>query len=85
MANINMRIDDNLKHEAEALFDELGLNMTTATTIFYKQCLYHHGLPLEVKLDPFYSASNQAHLRRAIADLDAGKGEAHDVIETADE
>ena len=85
MANINMRIDDNLKHEAEALFDELGLSMTAATTIFYKQCLYHHGLPFEVKLDPFYSASNQAHLRRAIADLDAGKGEAHDVIETADE
>ena len=30
MANINIRIDDNLKKDAENLFNDLGLNMTTA-------------------------------------------------------
>ena len=73
MANINIRIDDNLKKDAENLFNDLGLNMTTATTMFLKQCLYCHGLP------------NQAHLRRAIADLDAGNGKAHELIEVEDE
>ena len=29
MANINIRIDDNLKKDAENLFNDLGLNMTT--------------------------------------------------------
>lgn len=85
MANLNMRIDDKLKREAEALFDELGLNMTTATTLFLRQCLLQQGLPFEVRLDPFYSAANQARLRRAIADLDAGHGQAHDLLEADDE
>lgn len=85
MANINIRIDDNLKKNAENLFNDLGLNMTTATTMFLKQCLYCHGLPFEVRMDPFYSATNQAHLRRAIADLDAGNGKAHELIEVEDE
>ena len=33
MAQINIRIDDALKEKADTLFDELGLNMTTAFTI----------------------------------------------------
>lgn len=84
MANINIRIDDKLKKEAETLFNDLGLNMTTATTIFLKQCLLCHGLPFEVRMDPFYSAENQAHLRRAISDLEAGKGTVHQLIEVDD-
>lgn len=84
MANINIRIDDSLKKDAEALFSDLGLNMTTATTIFLKQCLLCRGLPFEVRMDPFYSAVNQAHLRRAVADLDAGQGTAHELIEVED-
>ena len=85
MANINIRIDDTLKKAAENLFNDLGLNMTTATTMFLKQCLLCHGLPFEVRMDPFFSATNQAHLHRAIADLEAGKGEAHELIEVEDE
>ncbi len=74
MANINIRIDDNLKKDAEALFNDLGLNMTTATTMFLKQCLYCHGLPFEVRMDPFYSASNQARLRASLDRLESGEG-----------
>lgn len=85
MANINIRIDDNLKKDAERLFNDLGLNMSTATTMFLKQCLFCHGLPFEVRMDPFYSSANQAHLRRAIADLDAGNGSVHDLVEVENE
>ena len=46
MANINIRIDDNLKKDAENLFNDLGLNMTTATTMFLKQCLYCHAVAM---------------------------------------
>ena len=37
MANINIRIDDALKQQADAVLAELGMNMTTATTVFLKQ------------------------------------------------
>ena len=35
-ANINVRVDENLKKEAEGLFNDLGLNMSSAITMFLK-------------------------------------------------
>ena len=52
MANINIRIDDNLKRQAEHVFDDLGLNMTTATTAFLKQVVLCHGIPFPLYADP---------------------------------
>ncbi|MGM0168781.1 hypothetical protein IGI39_004536 [Enterococcus sp. AZ135] len=37
MAKLQISIDDELKHNAEKLIDELGLTPRTAITIFYKQ------------------------------------------------
>lgn len=85
MANINMRIDDNLKRDAELLFDELGLNMTTATTIFLKQCVRCRGIPFELSADPFFSSVNQSHLLSAAKQMDISGGTAHDLIEVQDD
>lgn len=52
MANINIRIDDNLKRQAERVFNDLGLNMTTATTAFLKQVVLCHGIPFPLYADP---------------------------------
>ena len=35
--SMNLRVDKNLKKEAETLFDSLGINMTTAINIFLRQ------------------------------------------------
>ncbi len=43
-----MRIDDSLKTDASELFEELGLNMTTAFTCFLKKCLAVGGLPFKI-------------------------------------
>ncbi len=48
--SITIRIDEELKNEAENLFDELGLNMTTAVTAFLKQSVRDQQLPLSFKL-----------------------------------
>lgn len=83
--SITIRMDENLKKQAERLFDEMGLNMTTAFTIFTKAVVRQNKIPFEIAVDPFYSETNQAHLRKAVADLEAGKGQFHDIIETEDE
>lgn len=70
---ITIRMDENLKKQAETLFDEMGMNMTTAFTIFTKAVVRQGKIPFEIAVDPFYSETNQAHLRRAIADLEAGR------------
>lgn len=84
MANINVRIDDGLKREAESLFDELGLNMTTATTLFLKQCVRCRGIPFELSADPFYSAVNRSHLAKAAKQMDDLGGTPHSLIEVDD-
>ena len=47
--NINIRVDTELKQAAEELFNDLGLNMSTAITMFLKSAVNHDGIPFEVK------------------------------------
>lgn len=49
--NMTLRMEPELKAQASALFKSLGLDLSTATGIFYRQALRHHGLPFEVKID----------------------------------
>lgn len=51
MANLTMRIDDELKKQAEELFNELGMNMTTAFTIFAKQAVREQRIPFNITMD----------------------------------
>ena len=47
-ANINIRVDAELKRAAEALFADLGLNMSTAVTMFLRSAVRQDGIPFEV-------------------------------------
>jgi DNA-damage-inducible protein J len=47
--NINVRVDSSLKKEAENLFSDLGLNMSSAITIFLKSAVSYNGIPFEVR------------------------------------
>ena len=49
--NLTLRMDSELKAQAAELFKALGLDLSTATGIFYRQALRCHGLPFEVKID----------------------------------
>lgn len=49
--NVNFRLDKQTKKEAEELFEDLGLNMTTALTMFVKASIREQGIPFEVKRD----------------------------------
>lgn len=46
--NITMRIDEELKKQAEELFNDLGLNMTVAFTVFVKQAIREQRIPFTV-------------------------------------
>lgn len=49
--NMTLRMDPEIKLRASELFQSLGLDLSTATGIFYRQALRHRGLPFEVILD----------------------------------
>ncbi|MDR1541119.1 MAG: type II toxin-antitoxin system RelB/DinJ family antitoxin [Clostridiales bacterium] len=82
--SITIRMDEELKKQAETLFDEIGMNMTTAFTIFAKTAVRQQKIPFELAVDPFYSEANMNRLRRGIAALNAGKGMDHELVEIDD-
>ena len=49
--NLNIRTDKAIKDQAEIIFNELGLNMTTAINIFLKAVIRDQGIPFELKLE----------------------------------
>ncbi len=49
--NINVRVDAELKSQAEKLFNEMGFNMSTAINMFLRQSIQYGGLPFELRLD----------------------------------
>ena len=52
--SMNLRVDKNLKKEAEALFDSLGINMTTAINIFLRQSVRNQGIPFPITANTEY-------------------------------
>ena len=62
---IRARVEPTLKHEAEAVFSQLGLSATEAITLFYTQVTLQHGLPFAVKLP---NAETREALRQARED-----------------
>ena len=49
--NLNIRTDKDVKEKAEKIFNELGLNMTSAVNIFLRTAIRERGIPFELKLD----------------------------------
>lgn len=67
-SNVTIRIDDDLKKQADALFDELGMSFTTAVNVFVKQSLREGALPFEITLHPRSTRSTGA-FRYGVEDL----------------
>jgi len=49
MTNITIRIDDRVKHDAEALFDSLGLSISGAVNVFFRQAIREQAIPFPIK------------------------------------
>ena len=84
MAQINLRVDDDTKRNAEKTLDEIGLSMSTDINIFLKTVARENRIPFELSADPFYSKKNIAELEKRVADIQSGKSilKEHELIET---
>lgn len=79
---LSVRMDEKLKKEFDNWCKSVGMNATVAVNMFAKAVLRKRKLPFEVTdEDPFYSKSNMRHLEEGIAQIEAGKGEFHELIE----
>ena len=68
------RIDDKLKADCDAVFDDLGINMTSAITLFLKQVVRTRGIPFEISCRPYIINDRiEDKLAEARADVAAGR------------
>ena len=70
---VNIRMDEDLKRSMEQTCQSLGMNMTTAFTIFAKKMSREQRIPFEVSVDPFYSNKNMLALDEAAKQIEQGK------------
>lgn len=49
--NLNIRTDKEIKDQAEQIFAELGITMSTAVNIFLRTAVREHGIPFALKVD----------------------------------
>lgn len=81
MATLNVRMEDDVKRQFDAFCAQVGMNASVAVNLFVKTVLREQRIPFSISTDPFWAESNQEVLRRSIAQLDAGKGTRHELIE----
>ena len=68
--NLNLRVDADLKAQAEHIFSELGLPTSTAITLFLKSVVRHGGIPFSLRLDEVPNAETL----KAIEEVEAQEG-----------
>ncbi len=73
MANVQIRVDDGLRAQAQAVAASMGMDLASAVRIFLTQMVRENGLPFRPNADPFYSAKNQEALASSITRLNAGQ------------
>lgn len=78
---INIRMDEELKKSMEQTCSELGINVTTAFTIFAKKMTREKRIPFEVSIDPFYCHNNLKAIDESAEQIRRGKV----VVKTIDE
>lgn len=63
-ANLYVRIEPDVKEQAESILSALGIPASNAINMFYKQIILNRGLPFEVKL-PMAKPGEPAELSEA--------------------
>ena len=84
LANVNFKLDADVKKSMERACADMGLSMSAAFTIFAKKVGRERHIPFEVSAgDLFYDEKNVRYLEKKMADYKAGtlKFAEHELIE----
>lgn len=75
MANVstNIKIDENLKKEAQELFAKMGLNLSIAVNMFLSQAVREQAMPFKSTLNVYPQEFPNAETMKAIREFHEGK------------
>jgi DNA-damage-inducible protein J len=80
MTNITVRIDSEVKRKAEQLFEKLGMSMSGAINIFFRQAITEQAIPFPIraktqsdKYDEYFTTENVQRILESIAQAERGE------------
>ena len=76
--SMSIRLDSEVKEQAQQVFNSLGMDMTTAINIFLRQAIQYQGLPFDVRLD------ESRKLVEVLADLDQNRNMSQSFVSVSD-
>ena len=76
--SMSIRLDSEVKEQAQQGFNSLGMDMTTAINIFLRQAIQYQGLPFDVRLD------ENRKLMEVLADLDQNRNMSQSFVSVSD-
>lgn len=84
-ANLYVRIEPEVKEQAENILSALGLSASSAVNMFYKQIILRRGIPFEVSLPPLDISSMSVselsqELEKGYADMKEGRTKPADAV-----
>ena len=88
-ANIFVRIEPEIKEQAELVLEQLGIPMSNAVSMFLRQVVLHNGIPFEMKIprheplayESLTKESFDLEIEKGIQDVRAGRGYSAESIE----
>ena len=75
---MSIRLDSEVKEQAQQVFNSLGMDMTTAINIFLRQAIQYQGLPFDVRLD------ESRKLVEVLADLEQNRNMSQSFVSVSD-
>ena len=72
--NLTIRIDEDIKREAENLFGKIGLNMSSAVNVFFRQAIREQAIPFDLKpYDDYYTGEKMERILRSKEQAERGE------------
>ena len=72
--NLTIRIDEDIKREAESLFNQLGLNLSSAINVFIRQAIREQAIPFELRIhDDYYAGQRLERILRSKEQAERGE------------
>ena len=84
-STLQIRVDNDLRNEADAFFTRAGLDISSAVRLFLRQSVIRQRLPFEIVAenpDPFFSEANQRVLADSIRSYECGEAKKRELIKT---
>ena len=83
-STLQIRIDSDLRRDAESLLNSAGLDISSGVRLFLRQMMLRRRLPFEVlseSPDPFFSDANQRVLADSIRSFERGEAQRRELID----